>query len=180
VDGGVDRRPVADIIATRNPRVAISVQVADCVPLLLADRRSGAVAAAHAGWRGTAANVAATAVELLTREFGARASDIVVAHGPSIGPCCYTVGREVKEAFRENGFGGWLDRWFREEADGTLKLDLWQANRDQLAAAGVPRHQVHLSELCTFSHPGWFHSYRREGKGTGRIAAVIRARNSQA
>ena len=176
VEGGIDCRPVADIIATANRDAAISVQVADCVPLLMGDRRTGAVAAAHAGWRGTAANVAATAVAVMQREFGTCPEDLVVAHGPSIGPCCYTVGDELLSAFREAGFGDAVDRWFHTDEAGHLRLDLWQANRDQLLAAGVLDEHLHQADLCTFSHPGLFHSYRRDGKGTGRIAAVIRAR----
>jgi len=166
--------PEADIILSNDPAVALAVQVADCVPLLIADRASGAVAAAHAGWRGTAANVAGTTVAALAREFGSRPSDLVVAHGPSIGPCCYTVGVELLEEFRRGGFEDWLDRWFSERDRGGLLLDLWAANRAQLAAAGVPMEQIHQSGLCTASHPGVFASYRRDGKGTGRIAAVIR------
>jgi YfiH family protein len=176
-----DRRPAtevpeADIILSNDPTVALAVQVADCVPLLVADRSTGAVAAAHAGWRGTAANVAGTTVTALAREFGSHPSDLIVAHGPSIGPCCYAVGGELIEEFRRAGAGDAADRWFSKDGDGRLRLDLWRANRDQLAAAGVPVNQVHQSGLCTANHPGVFASYRRDGKGTGRIAAVVRAR----
>ena len=145
------------------------------MPLLLADPVSGAVAAAHAGWRGTAANVAATAVGVLAEAFGARAADLVVAHGPSIGACCYEVGQDLVDEFRRAGFDGAVERWFSRGADRRLRLDLWLANRDQLIAAGIPARQVHQSALCTASHPGVFASYRRDGAGTGRIAAVIRA-----
>lgn len=169
-------RPQADVIISADPEVAISVQVADCVPLLLADRRRGVVAAAHAGWRGTAANVAATTVAALGREFGSRPDDLVVAHGPSIGACCYVVGEDLVEAFRHAGHGPHVDRWFSRDGEDSLRLDLWAANRDQLVAAGVPAAQIHQSRLCTASHPELFASYRRDGKGTGRVAAVIRAR----
>jgi YfiH family protein len=166
--------PRADILATDDPGVALVVQVADCVPLLMADARGGAVAAVHAGWRGTAADAAATAVETLSREFGSRAEDLVAAIGPSIGPCCYVVGEEVMEAYRAAGFGWDLSRWFSRDGDGALRLDLWTANRDQLLAAGVRADAIHLCGLCTASHPEWFASYRRDGPGTGRLAAVIR------
>jgi polyphenol oxidase len=168
--------PEADIVVSNDPCVALAVQVADCVPLLIADRSTGAVAAAHAGWRGTAANVAATTVAALAREFGSRPADLLVAQGPSIGPCCYTVGEELVGEFRRSGFGDVVDRWFGLDADGRLRLDLWTANRDQLVQAGVPPAHIHQSQLCTSSHPGVFASYRRDGKGTGRIAGVIRAR----
>lgn len=169
-------RAEADIFVASDPAVAISIQVADCAPLLMADQRLGVVAAAHAGWRGTAANVAGTAVAALEREFGSRPADLVVAHGPCIGSCCYAVGEELVEAFREAGYANWIDRWFSHDGDGRLRLDLWAANHDQLAEAGVPPEQIHQSQLCTADHPEWFASYRRDGAGTGRIAAVIRAR----
>ena len=168
--------PHADIILSNDPSLALAVQVADCVPLLVADRRRGVVAAAHAGWRGTAQNVAGTTVAALTREFGSDPADLLVAHGPSIGACCYVVGEELVEAFERGGYGAAISRWFLRDDEGNLRLDLWAANREQLLDAGVPVEQVHQSELCTASHPEWFASYRRDGKGTGRIAGVIRPR----
>lgn len=171
--------PKADILATDDPGVALVVQVADCVPLLMADRRSGAVAAVHAGWRGTAAGAAAAAVETFAREFGARAEDLVVAQGPSIGPCCYVVGEEVADAFTAAGFGRRVDGWFERDDGGALRLDLWKANRDQLVDVGVAPERIHQCGLCTSSHPEWFASYRRDGPGTGRIAAVVRSRGTR-
>jgi polyphenol oxidase len=168
--------PKADILATDDPAVALVVQVADCVPLLMADPRSGAVAAVHAGWRGTAAGAAPAAVHALGREFGADPTDLVVAQGPSIGPCCYVVGEEVADRFAADGWGREAGGWFERDEAGALRLDLWKANRDQLVACGVPPDRIHQSGLCTASHPEWFASYRRDGPGTGRIAAVIRSR----
>jgi len=168
--------PEADIVVTDDPSVALAIQVADCVPLLLADFRSGAVAAVHAGWRGTAAGAAPAAVAALTREFGATPGELLAALGPSIGPCCYTVGGELIDAFRAGGFAREVDRWFTRGADGDLRLDVGEANRDQLMACGVPATAIHQAELCTASHPELFASYRRDGPGAGRIAAVIRSR----
>jgi YfiH family protein len=170
------RRPAADIIASDDPDAAVAVQVADCVPLLFADRARGVVAAAHAGWRGTVADVAGTTVAALASQFGSRPSDLVVAHGPSIGACCYVVGEELVEAFARAGHPSARERWFSLDAGGQLRLDLWAANRDMLLGAGVPAGQIHQSGLCTASHPELFASYRRDGQGTGRVAAVIRAR----
>lgn len=174
--GSPAHRPHADIILSNDPDAAVAVQVADCVPLLFADRALGVVAAAHAGWRGTAADVAGTAVSALAREFGSRPADLVVAHGPSIGSCCYVVGEELVAAFARAGHADARRRWFSVDDQGQLRLDLWAANRDQLLAAGVPAGQIHQSALCTATHPQWFASYRRDGQGTGRIAGVIRAR----
>jgi hypothetical protein len=170
--------PEADIAATDDPGVALAIQVADCVPLLLADPPTGAVAAVHAGWRGTAAGAAIAAVEALRREFGVEPGRLVVAVGPGIGPCCYAVGEELIDAFRSGGFGREAERWFLRDASGDLKLDVWAANRDQLIAAGVPPGAIHASDLCTADRPDLFASYRRDGPGTGRIAAVIRSRGT--
>jgi len=175
-EDGKAGRPEADILVSDDPAVALAIQVADCAPLLMADRRSGAVAGVHAGWRGTVARAAAAAVEVLRNEFGTAPEDLAVAHGPSIGACCYEVGPDVVAAFEAGGFCEEIDRWVSRDANGLLRLDLWAANRDQLVAAGVRPDHIHQSELCTASHPQWFASYRRDGSGTGRIAAVIRAR----
>ncbi len=166
-------RPHADIVATDDPSLAIAVQVADCVPLLLAAAGGRAVAAVHAGWRGTCAGAGPAGVETLRRAFGVPPSDLVVAIGPSIGPCCYVVGDEVLARFREADPAS--TRWFARDAEGRQRLDLWSANVDQLEAAGVPRDAIRVSRLCTACHPELFHSYRRDGPGTGRIAAAIKA-----
>ncbi len=184
---------VGDAAITANPRLAVSVGVADCVPALLADRHSGAVAAVHAGWRGTAAGVAGAAIDALVTAFGSDPVNLVVAIGPSIGPCCYRVGGEVADAFAADerwrtSLGRWLlpspSRRARQGIPGTdpastghraLFLDTWTANADQFAAAGVPRSQVHVSRLCTSCHREVFHSYRVDGEQAGRMAAVIRS-----
>ena len=173
--------PAADIVVSDDPDVVLAVQTADCVPLLVADRRTGAVAAAHAGWRGTAAGAARVTVEALQRAFGARPPDLVAAIGPSIGPCCYEVGGEVRDAFVRAGHApGDVERWFVPPAagpsgpGGRRHLDLWAANRDQLVAAGLDPAAVHTSGLCTADHPAVLCSYRRDGAGAGRLAGAIR------
>lgn len=179
--------PAADIVVSDDPAVAVAVQAADCVPLLLADRRLGVVAAAHAGWRGLAAGVPGVTVRALAEAFGSRPDDLVVAVGPSIGACCYEVGADVRAAFD----GAPAEGWFHAEpprlaanppfrdlrpTPGRLYFDGWASARDQLLSAGVPREQVHVAALCTASHAGTFCSYRREGAAAGRIAGVIRVR----
>ena len=118
---GRDALPPADIHLTRDTDLALAVQTADCLPILLADTRTGAVAAAHAGWRGLAARVPEVVVGALARQFGSRPSDLVVAIGPSIGACCYEVGADVRDAMSGAGFSeGELERWFFDAraADG--------------------------------------------------------------
>jgi YfiH family protein len=166
-------RPRADGLVTTSADVVLSVRVADCVPLLVADAGTGAVAAVHAGWRGTAAGIAARVVECLEEAFGARPADLLAAIGPSIGPCCYAVGAELIDVFRQSGWlGDDIGRWFT--SGEALRLDLWRATADQLVGAGMPRSSIHLSELCTACHAAAFYSYRREGANTGRLVGFIR------
>jgi polyphenol oxidase len=162
--------PEADIAVTNDPAVALSVRAADCVPVLLADRRGRAVAAVHAGWKGTAAGALIAAVQSLASTYGTRPADVIAAVGPSIGPCCYEVGPELSANFASHPT--W-SAWFTNDAKPYL--DLWRASRDQLARAGVPSGQIHVCELCTFDHPALFHSYRRDGKNAGRLVAAIRS-----
>jgi copper oxidase (laccase) domain-containing protein len=128
-------------------------------------------------------------------ELGSRPSDLIAAVGPSIGPCCYRVGVDVRDRFVREGFlEEALARWFStgpahlpanpsmvrsadQPTPGALFLNLWNATRDQLEAAGVPRDQIFVAALCTASHPAAFCSYRRDGKNAGRLAAVIRTRS---
>ena len=166
--------PDADAVITTVPGLAVAVVAADCVPVLLADPRTGAVAAVHAGWRGTAANVVGAAVAAMTREFGVRPDTLVAAIGPSIGACCYEVGEELLTAFGAAGHSSVdLAEWFARDAAGRLRLDLWQANTDLLVRAGVARAQVHVSGLCTQTHVNVLESVRVEGANAGRMAAII-------
>ena len=168
-------RPEADILVSDDPAVALAIQVADCAPLLMADRRSGAVAGVHAGWRGTVARAAAAAIEVLRT----RVRDN--ARGPGGRP------RSEHRRLLLRGRAG-PDRGVRggrvPRGDRSVVLAGRRAarcgstcgrrTRDQLVAAGVRPDDIHQSGLCTASHPQWFASYRRDGPGTGRIAAVIR------
>jgi YfiH family protein len=178
-------RPAADVIVSNAPDVAIAVRAADCAPLLMADAVTGAVAAVHAGWRGTAARAAVAAVEALGREFGAKPTDLVVAIGPTIGPCCYEVGSELVDAFAAAGHPRHLiDRWFSapppprgSRGRAPLRLDVAGASRDQLILAGVPEGQVHVSGLCTAMHLDVLTSFRAEKDQSGRMGAAIRTRH---
>jgi polyphenol oxidase len=179
---GAANRPEADVLVSNDPATAIAVRAADCVPILIADPKTGTVAAVHAGWRGTAAGAATAAVEALQREFGALAPDLVAAIGPSIGPCCYEVGSELVDAFAAAGHPRHLiDRWFLAPTGrgaferSKLRLDTWGANRDQLVLAGLDEANIHSCGLCTAEHLDLLPSYRVEKDNAGRIAGVIRA-----
>lgn len=183
-----DGRPEADALVSNAPGVAIAVRAADCVPVLIADRGTGAVAAVHAGWRGTAARASVAALEAMADAFGSRAPDLIVAIGPSIGRCCYEVGTDVVDAFAAAGHERYLiDRWFSSlpprrgvfpPALGgveALHLDVAGANRDQLVLAGVPEDQIFVAGLCTAEHLDVLTSYRAEKAQAGRLAAAITA-----
>jgi YfiH family protein len=133
-----------------------AIRVADCVPILIAARGGGAAAAVHAGWRGTAAGIAAKAVDALAAA-GVPPCDLIVALGPAIGGCCYEVGPEVAAALGVSA----------------RTVDLREINRRQLLQAGVPAESVHTAPWCTRCRKDLFFSYRRSGSAAGRMLAVI-------
>jgi YfiH family protein len=167
-------KPDGDAIVSNAPGLALAVVVADCVPVLLAARDGSAVAAIHAGWRGTCAGIAIAAVEAMSRAFGTRPADLVAAIGPSIGPGDYVVGESLVDAFVAAGHDeASVRRWFRRGPAGEVRLDLWRANQDQLERAGVLQESIHASELSTLAHPAWFESFRRDASRAGRMVAVV-------
>lgn len=171
------KTPEADAVIADDPEVAIAVRVADCAPILLADKNRAVVGAVHAGWRGAVQSVASEAVLAMQREFGSVPSDLVAAIGPCLGPCCGEVGEEVMAAFSHAGHSEpALARWFSPGPRGRPMLDLWTANVDQLIAAGVPPASIHVAGLCTKTHAGIMHSYRVSGAAAGRMVGVVRTR----
>jgi hypothetical protein len=160
-------RPQADAALAPAPGALLGIETADCLPVFLADPRRRVVAAAHAGWRGTVAGVARAALEALVAD-GSRLGDLVAALGPGIGPCCYEVGEEVRAAF-----GADAPAVFRPGPRGRPHLDVREANRRQLLAAGLDAGQLHGVDECTRCHPELYHSYRRDGRGAGRMINVL-------
>ncbi len=167
----------ADVLATDDPRRGVGVRIADCAPILVADRAGRAVAAVHAGWRGTAARAARAGVEAMRIRAGINPPDLIAAIGPSIRACCYEVGPELRDRFAAAGHDkAAIDRWFSKGKGDRWQLDVPRANRDQLEAAGVPSEQIFDSGLCTACHTDVFHSYRKTGPGAGRMIGVIRVK----
>ena len=152
-----------DILVTTRPDVAVVVQTADCVPILL--RSSAGVAAVHAGWRGTAAQAAARGVEALAEETREPPSRFHAVLGPAIGACCYEVGGDVAAVF--------AGAFVRRECGGKFRLDLKAANRAQLEEAGVPAGNIEVLPFCTRCGGPDLASYRRDGAGAGRMIALI-------
>lgn len=164
----------ADGLVTDVPGVLLCVLAADCLPVLVADTRRRAVGAFHAGWRGTAAGIVELGIARMAEEFGARVEDMVGAVGPSIGVCCYRVGEELRGEFR--AAFPYADELFEEREDG-LYLDLAEANRRQMIAAGLAAERVAVvgeCTACTRVHGGLkYFSHRAELGRAGRGMGVI-------
>ena len=167
-------REHCDALTTSLRGVLLGVKTADCVPLVLGDARSGACAAVHAGWRGTLAEIVRQALARMREEFGTEASDVRAAVGPAALGCCYEVGREVIEAFREKFTDA--GSLFTPTREGHALVNLHEANRRQLVESGVAADRVHLLPLCTMCRTDLFFSYRNDRRlhgRTGRLLSVI-------
>jgi YfiH family protein len=191
----------ADALITNEPGLLLIVQVADCVPILLADKKRRAIAAIHSGWRGTLQRIAEKALGRMQMEFGTRPRDVIAALGPGIGQCCFEVGPEVAAEYAakfpeaRNWFQGPFDSLAREDNDPNwlpwltmrppghqppsprVHLDLIAANRSILSAVGVPSANIFSSGFCTACRRDLFFSFRRE-RVTGRMLAAIGIRPS--
>jgi YfiH family protein len=194
VDAVPESLLVGDGLITSTPGLLLAIQTADCLPVILVDFKRRAVGVFHAGWRGTVKRIVEKGVGEMFRRFGTYPSDLKAAIGPGIQGCCYEVGEEVRTKF-ESQFA-YAANLFREvkESDPVRKkypllfltarapghgelppklfLDLVEANRQQLLAAGVPRKNIESSELCTNCHPELLFSYRTEKGRTGRMMGV--------
>jgi YfiH family protein len=159
--------PEGDAATVDRPGLLLGVETADCLPVVLVDPRRRAAAVAHAGWRGTAAGVARIAAEALLSA-GSRAEDLIAGLGPGIGPCCYEVGEDVRSAFEPGG-----SIFFTPGPRGRPHLDVRAANEHQLRAAGLHADRVHHLADCTFCRADLYHSYRREGRGAGRMISHV-------
>ena len=155
-----------DALIANTPGQLVAVKTADCIPLLMVDPRNRAVAAVHAGWRGTVSRIAQKAVQHLEGNFSSQAEDLHVAIGPGIGKCCYKVGADVAFHFRE------YDQAL-SDLTRSAHLDLAEINHKQLIESGVPPEKIYVAGLCTFCHPDDFHSYRRDRDQAGRMLSVI-------
>jgi YfiH family protein len=186
-----------DASITNRPGLLLSVQTADCVPVLLVDPQKRAIAAIHAGWRGTLQRIVTKAIGRMQMQFGTESANLLAAIGPSIGGCCYEVGTEVASQFKSQfpNASAWFDelrtgdepnplQWLNMAPPGhqpppkNVLLDLRKANSDQLLEAGVLSSNILVSDLCTACRRDLLFSYRKEGAMTGRLLSVIAIRPS--
>src|SRR5437016_2626423 len=147
-----------DALVSNVPKILVAVKTADCVPVLLGDATTGAFAAVHAGWRGTSASIVVRAIEQMQREYAVRPDDLRAAIGPAANVCCYEVGAEVIDKFKERFADS--DSLFVPTRAGHARIDLQKANRDQLLAAGVMAERIHIAPFCTMDRNDLFFSYR--------------------
>lgn len=158
----------------------LAILTADCVPVLVADTRTHAVGAFHAGWRGTLGRIVQRGVAMMEERYRSRAEDLVAAIGPCIGACCFEVGEDVWEAFGAE-FADAAELFVRVPGSaGKFRMDLVEANRRQMVAAGVRAGQVSVAGECTAcarAEDGRrrFYSYRAEGGRCGRMLSAIGA-----
>lgn len=161
-----------DAVITREPGCCVCISTADCIPVLLYDKAHEAVAAVHAGWRGTVNYIVGHTLERMRTVFGTEGADVIACIGPGISLESFEVGDEVYEAFCRNGFD--MTRLsFRKAETGKHHIDLWEANRQQLLDFGVPERQIETAGICTYIHHEQFFSARRLGIKSGRILSGI-------
>jgi polyphenol oxidase len=197
-----DEPPSGDGLLTNTPGLLLAIQTADCLPVIVVDRRQRAIGVFHAGWRGTAKRIVEKGIGEMHRYFSSHPEDLEAAIGPGVHNCCYTVGEEVREKF-ESQFA-YAAALFHEEKESDpvrekypmlfltarapghsnlpikIFLDLVEANRRQLLAAGVPKKNIDASPLCTSCNVNLLFSYRAEKGVTGRLMGVAGIKSERA
>lgn len=162
-----------DGLITDKPQVCLVTFYADCVPLFFLDPVKKAIGLAHAGWRGTVLQIGRKMVQRFQEDFNSRPSDILAGIGPSIGPCCFEVGPEVRAEF-ESAFPAWRDKIIAPAENSEKSyVDLWRANQLILEEAGLLKEHITVTDLCTKCHEEYFHSHRRMGNERGTQAAFL-------
>lgn len=166
-----DRTAECDALTARAPGLLLGVKTADCVPVLIADRRTSAVAAVHAGWRGTAGRIVERAFAAMMATWSVRRADCIAAIGPAICGSCYEVGADVLGRFKAEF--PYAKRFVSNEAGGKGHVDLKAACAIQLELCGFDPEQIYVADYCTMCGNDLFFSYRKEGVRAGRILSVV-------
>ena len=161
-----------DALITNIKNIPISIFSADCVPIYFVDKIKHIIAVAHSGWRGTLNSISKNVIETMIENFEVNPKDIVCAIGPSIGKCCFQVGKEVIEEFRKK-FVNIDDYIFIDKDFNKYKLDLWSINSDIIESCGVLKKNIEIANLCTMCNSELFYSHRLMGNNRGSMIAVI-------
>lgn len=165
---------IADALITDEPNLALAITHADCLPILIADPERRAIAAIHAGWRGTVADIAGTTVRAMQESYGSDPTDLLAYFGPGIGGCCNEVGPEVTEAWREQVRDlGPLSALAITQPGPKEHFDVPRANTLLLQRAGVRPEHIEVSAACTKCETEKWFSHRGHGPGAGRQASII-------
>ncbi len=154
-----------DGLVTNVRQLPLVVYYADCVPVLMADKATGVVAAVHSGWRGTVSEIAGNAIKIMKEQFNAKPENIIAAIGPSIGQCCFETGKEVACEFDAD--------LVVDCENGKFMVDLWKANEKILLKYGLKRENIDILEMCTICNSDMLYSYRVNKEATGRMGAFI-------
>ncbi len=166
----------ADGLVTNEKALGLIIFTADCIPILLCDEKAGAIGAVHAGWRGTAAGIAAVAVSKMAEEYGSGPEDIHAAIGPGIGSCCFETGAEVPEAMKK--LPGQRAENFIFPKNGKFMADLKGINRELLISAGLKPGNIDVSGECTVCSWEKYWSHRKTGGIRGSQASIIMLRGN--
>lgn len=166
-----------DGLITDVPGITLVTFYADCVPLYLVDPVHHAIGLSHSGWRGTVRRMGQVTMDAMKEAFGTRPEDVTACIGPSICRDCFEVGEEVAEAFADAFDPKYRDALYRANAKpGKYQLDLWKANEIIFQEAGVPKEQIHTTNICTMCNSDYLFSHRRVGEERGNLAAFLSIR----
>lgn len=174
--GALDREsavPECDGLMTNARHVPLTMNFADCTPLLFYDPMNEAIAISHGGWRGTAGDIGEKTVRLMSARYGTRPEHLLVGIGPAIGGCSFEVGDDVIEAFQRLFTPAEMKTLVVKKPNGKYLFDLPRANKKLLLRTGVLESHIDDCGICTYCHDDMFFSYRKSGGTTGRHMAVI-------
>lgn len=168
-----DALPACDGLLTNESNVPLTMNFADCMPLVFYDPVRRAAALSHGGWRGTAGNIAGRTVKRMQEVFGSIPGNILAAEGPAIGPSCFEVGEDVQKAFVCLFQEEQQNCLFRNKGGGKYLFSLAEANRLLMIRAGIRPEHIELSDICTYTRDDLFYSHRHSGGRTGRHMTVV-------
>ena len=170
-ESNIGQKKEGDALITNIPNTPLLIFTADCVPIAIIDKKNKAIGLAHAGWRGTYDAIAKKTIEKMADNYNTNPKDLVCIIGPSIGPCCYEVSKDLVEKFNMN-FTNSTEKFYTIEED-KYKLDLWKVNEHILRECGVKDENIINLNLCTSCNSDKFHSYRKHNKTQERIGTIL-------